>query len=145
MRIFKVLSILALFLAGPVALAQEPAAIPTTPSSPKPLQVIRFVPTGEKRTIGSVTALFPDCSSRGPIVGRVIEQPEHGEVSLVNGDVFPNMVATSPLTACNSKRVPGLMINYQSEANFIGEDNMKIFWIFPDGSGAQWDYRVIVK
>jgi hypothetical protein len=121
-RIFKVLSVLALFLTGTTALAQEPATIPTTPSSPKPLQLIRFVPTGEERIIGIVTALYPDCSSRGPTVGRVIEKPAHGEVSFVTGDVFPNMPSTSPLSACNSKRVPGLMINYHSESNFIGEE-----------------------
>jgi hypothetical protein len=145
MRIFKILSVLSLFLTGPTALAQEPAAIPTTPSSPKPIQLIRFVPTGEERTIGSVTALNPDCSSRGPTVGRVIEKPAHGEVSLVPGDIFPTFVPTSPLAACNSKRVPGLMINYHSESDFIGQDNMEIFLIFPDGSGAQWNYMLIVK
>jgi hypothetical protein len=36
-------------------------------------------------------------------------------------------------------------VKYRSEANFIGEDNMKVFWIFPDGSGGQWDYTLIVK
>jgi hypothetical protein len=44
-----------------------------------------------------------------------------------------------------SKRTPGLMINYRSEQDFIGQDNMKIFLIFPDGSGAKWDYMLIVK
>jgi hypothetical protein len=43
-----------------------------------------------------VTALYPDCSSRGPIVSRVVEKPAHGEVSFETGDVFPVYAQTSP-------------------------------------------------
>jgi hypothetical protein len=141
-RIFKILAFLALCLGSQIVLAQE---APPIPAMPKPTNVTRFIPSGEARTIGSVTALNPDCSSRGPIVGRVVEKPTHGEVSFEIGDIFPTYVQTSPLFACNSKRAPGLMINYRSEQDFIGQDNMKIFLIFPDGSGAQWDYMLIVK
>lgn len=142
LRTFKILAVLALCLGNQVVLAQE---APPTPALPKPVNVTRFVPTGEGRTIGSVTALNPDCSSRGPIVARVVEKPAHGDVTFENGDIFPNYVQTSPLVACNSKRTPGLMINYRSEQDFIGQDNMKLFLIFPDGSGVQWDYMLIVK
>jgi hypothetical protein len=142
LQTFKILAVLALCLEDQVVVAQE---APPTPALPKPLNVTRFVPSNEGRTIGTVTALNPDCSSRGPIVARVIEKPEHGDVSFENGDVFPTYVQTSPLATCNSKRTPGLAINYRSEQDFIGQDNMKVFLIFPDGSGAQWDYMLIVK
>jgi hypothetical protein len=142
LRILKMFAFVALCLGDKIVVAQE---APPAPALPKPISVTRFVPSGEGRTIGSVTALNPDCSSRGPTVGRVVEKPAHGEVSFEIGDIFPNYVQTSPLFACNSKRAPGLMINYRSEQDFIGQDNMKIFLIFPDGSGAQWDYMLIVK
>jgi hypothetical protein len=141
-RIVAVAVVLAWGLGGPAVVAQEG---PPTPALPKPVSVTRFVPTGEERTIGSVVALYPDCSSRGPIVGRLVEKPTHGEVRFEAGDVFPSLVPTSPLVGCNSKRAPGLMINYRSEPDFIGQDDMKVFLIFPDGSGAQWDYMLIVK
>ena len=117
----------------------------TTLDVPKPVTISRFVPSGEERTIGTATAQYPDCSSRGSIVARVIEKPAHGDVSFENGDIFPNYVPTLPLSACNAKRAPGLMINYRSKKDFTGQDNMKVFLIFPDGSGLQWDYMVIVK
>lgn len=142
LRVFKKLTVLAFCLGDHVVLAQE---APATPAMPKPVAISRFVPSGEERTIGTVTSQNPDCSSRGPIVARVIEKPAHGDVSFENGDVFPNHVPTSPLSACNSKRTPGLMINYRSERDFTGQDNMKVFLIFPDGSGSQWDYMLIVK
>jgi hypothetical protein len=142
LRTFKILAVPALCLGGQISAAQEG---PPTPALPKPINVTRFVPTGEVRTIGKVVALNPDCSSLGPIVGRVVEKPAHGEVGFEIGDVFPTYAQTSPLSPCNSKRTPGLMINYRSEQDFIGQDNMKVFLIFPDGSGAQWDYMLIVK
>jgi len=142
LRILKILAVLALCLGDQIVLAQE---APPAPALPKPTNITRFVPSGEGRTIGSVTALNPDCSLRGPIVGRVVEKPMHGEVGFETGDIFPTYVQTSPLFACNSKRTPGLMINYRSEQDFIGQDNMKVFLIFPDGSGVQWDYMLIVK
>jgi len=142
LRVFNVLAVLAVCLGNHIAVAQE---APPTPAFPKPINFTRFVPSGEGRTIGQVTALYADCSSRGPIVGRVIEKPAHGEVTFEPGDIFPAYVQNTPLFACNSKRAPGLMINYRSEQDFIGQDNMKIFLIFPDGSGAQWDYMLIVK
>jgi hypothetical protein len=74
-------------------------------------------------------------------VARVVEKPAHGDVSFENGDIFPNY-GTSPLSACNSKRVPGLMISYRSEKDFIGQDNMKVFLIFPDGSARAFDEKV---
>jgi hypothetical protein len=75
---------------------------PPTPALPKPINVTRFIPTGEVRTIGKVVALNPDCSSLGPIVGRVVEKPAHGEVSFEIGDVFLTYAQTSPLSPCNS-------------------------------------------
>ena len=142
LRIFQIIAVLALCLGDQIVVAQE---APPTPALPKPINVTRFVPSSEGRTIGSVTALNPDCSSRGPVVGRVVEKPAHSEVSFEIGDIFPTYVQTSPLFVCNSKRTPGLMINYRSEQDFIGQDNMKVFLIFPDGSGAEWDYILIVK
>jgi hypothetical protein len=124
------------------AVAQE---APPAPALPRPVSATRFVPSSEGRTIGTVTALNPDCSSRGPIVARVVEKPAHGDVGFENGDVFPNYVQTSPLFACNSKRTPGLMISYRSKQDFIGQDNMKVFLIFPDGSVTRWDFTLIVK
>src|SRR5947208_1032360 len=132
-------------LAAAAALAQEPPAASVAPTMPKPIKVIRFVPAGEEWSVGTLASLYPDCSSRGRIVARVTDKPRHGEVTSTDGDVFPNMASNSPLAVCNSKRSPGLTIRYRSEADFVGEDSMKVFLIIPDGSAAEWDYELIVK
>ncbi len=143
--------------AGCAALAQEspgatstpaaPAAAPVAPAPPpaRPIQINRFVPSGEERTIWFFAANFPDCSSRGPTVARVLEKPEHGDASLVAGDSFPAFGSNSPLASCNSRKTQGLMVNYRSAPDYTGEDRLRLFVIFPDGSGGEWNYTLIVK
>ncbi len=92
-----------------------------------------------------MTTLFPDCSSRGPTVARVIDKPVRGEVTFAQIDSFPFYGANSTLAVCNTKKVPGLSINYRSEADYVGEDRMKLFIIFADGSGGEWNFTLIVK
>jgi len=125
MSIAIVLAAFAWCLLDHIALAQEASS---TPDIPKQFRNTRFVPSGEVQTIGTTTALYPDCSPRGPIVARVVEKPAHGEVSFESGDVFPTYPQRSPFFACNSKRAPGLMVNYRSEQDF-GQDNMKVYLI----------------
>ena len=70
-------SIIAILALTPPALAQEtPPAPPVPPSAPNrtepvPLNLNRFVPSAEERTVAFFSALFPDCSSKGEIVGRI--------------------------------------------------------------------------
>ena len=142
LRILKILAVVASCLVDHMAVAQEG---PSSPDLPIVRKFTRFVPSGEGRTIGSVTALYPGCSSMGSIVGRVVERPARGEVSFDTSNIFPNYPQTSPLFSCNSKRAPGVTINYRPERDFIGQDSMKIFLIFLDGSGAEWEYILIMK
>src|SRR5262245_8357804 len=86
-RILRVLAVLELYLGDEGVIAQ---AAGSTPAFRKPLTCTRFVPSGEGQTVGTVTALNPDCASKAPIVARVVEKPAHGDVSFENGDIFPN-------------------------------------------------------
>ena len=107
-------------LCAPPSMAQEGAA--ETVTMPKPLSVSRFIPTGEERTIGFVASLYPDCTTRGPIVARVIKPPVHGAMTFGNASSFPNYNATSPLASCNGKKAPSLAIDYKSEDGYVGPD-----------------------
>jgi hypothetical protein len=126
-------------LGVPPAMAQEGAA--ETITMPKPLSISRFIPTGEERTIG----LFPDCTSRGPIVARIIKEPAHGAMTFDNANSFPNFNANSPLASCSGKKAAGLGIVYKSEDGYVGPDGADIFMMFPDGSAAEWHYLILVR
>jgi len=132
----------ALLCATP-SMAQEGA--PETITMPKPLSISRFIPTCEERTVGFVASLFPDCTSRGPIVARIIKPPAHGAMTFGNATSFPNYNATSPLSSCNSKKASGLNIDYKSEDGYVGPDGVYIFMMFPDGSAAEWHYLILVR
>ena len=130
-------------LCAPPSMAQEGAA--ETITMPKPLSISRFIPTGEERTVGFVASLFPDCTSRGPIVARIIKEPAQGVMTFGNATSFPNYNATSPLSSCNNKKASGLNIDYKSEDGYVGPDGVDIFMMFPDGSAAEWHYLILVR
>ena len=131
------------FLCAPASVAQEGVA--ETIAMPKPVNVSRFVPSGEERTIGYVASLFPDCASRGPIVGRVIKAPAHGAVTFANAESFPNYAAASKLATCNDKKSSGLNVVYKAEDGYLGEDGAEIFLMFSDGTASEWHYFILVK
>jgi hypothetical protein len=131
------------------ALAQEGTREATTDNPaitmPKPIAISRFVPSGEERNIGFVVALFPDCSSRGLTVGRLVKPPAHGTMTFAAAESFSTYPATSRLASCNERKSPGLNITYKSNDAYVGEDEAEIFLIFPDGSGAEWHYLILVR
>jgi hypothetical protein len=131
------------FLCAPASVAQEGAA--ETIAMPKPINVSRFIPAGEERTMSFVASLFPDCASRGPIVGRIIKAPAHGAVTFANAESFPDYNATNKLWSCNDKRSSGLNVVYKAEDGYLGDDTADIFLMFPDGSAAEWHYFILVK
>ncbi len=140
MRTFCSLFLLA-SLCAPAA-ADETATPAVT--MPAPVNISRFVPTGEERRIGFVASLFPDCTSRGPIIARVTKAPAHGTVTSASADSFPSYVATNRLSSCNEKKSPGLDIFYKSEDGYLGTDEVTLFLIFPDGTAAEWRYSMMV-
>ena len=139
--------LLVLVLSVTPALAQQSTSEPSPATAPqiKPSNFTRFVPTGEERTIGFVASVFPDCSLRGPVVGRTTKPPSHGAVSLVAADSFIQAAPGSRLEICNEKKKPGLNITYKSENGYTGDDSMQVFLMFPDGSAGEWNYTIIVK
>jgi hypothetical protein len=131
------------FLCIAPSVAQDGGA--DTITMPKPVNVSRFIPSGEERTMNFVVSLFPNCASRGPIVGRIINPPAHGTVTFDNAGSFPNYATTNPLVSCNDKKSSGLNIVYKAEDGYLGQDRADIFLIFPDGTGAEWHYLILVK
>jgi hypothetical protein len=153
MRLKPLLVLLAVpLLSGPFAAhaVQVPAVPPTggKPDAPMPIPVLpltRVVPKGEARSIAFFAYLYPDCSSQGPVVARILEQPRHGSVTFDKIDSFPRYPTASPLASCNAKKVPGLRMTYETEENFEGFDTYRVLTINPDGSAAEYDLKVWVR
>jgi hypothetical protein len=146
------LSLLSVLAAAMLALTDLVAAQETPPPVPpanipdlRPVNLNRFVPSAEERTVAFYSSLFPDCSTKGPIVGRVVAKPSHGAVNFVQTDSFPLYGTASTLAVCNNKKVQGLNINYKSDDGYVGEDNATLLLIFPDGFASQLQILFLVR
>lgn len=132
-------------LAAPADPIPPATLVPPPVQAPPALPILRVVPKGEARTIAFFASLFPDCSSQGPVVIRILDQPRHGTVAFAEADSFPRYAPASPLGACNSRKVPGLRMIYTAEDGFEGLDGFRIFVINADGTGYESDVRVSVR
>ena len=140
----KRIGLFAVILVAPSAYGQSgspPAAKPPLTRG----EISRFVPSGEKWMIGFFTSLWPDCTLRGRVVGSVTTPPQHGLLAFAPLDSFPSFPPTNAQAKCNENKIAGQGLYYTSEQGFAGEDSANIFLIYPDGSGGEIHYTIIVK
>jgi Domain of unknown function (DUF4189) len=140
----KRIGLFAVILVAPSAYGQSgppPAAKPPLTRG----EISRFVPSGEKWMIGFFTSLWPDCTLRGRVVGSVTTPPQHGLLAFAPLDSFPSFPPTNAQAKCNENKIAGQGLYYTSEQGFAGEDSADIFLIYPDGSGGEIHYTIIVK
>ncbi|SFU41489.1 hypothetical protein SAMN02799631_00556 [Methylobacterium sp. 174MFSha1.1] len=121
--------------------APAPGGFPALPATP----YFRVVPMNEARAIGFFTSLFPDCSVQGPVVARLVEAPKHGSVRFTAEASFPRYAPSSPLAACNPRKVEGLKMIFEAAEGYEGLDAFRVLLIQPDGSATQLDVRVSVR
>lgn len=129
------------------AFGSDPMASPAPPaeSAAATFNLERMVPKGEARTIAFYSSLFPDCSSQGPVVIRILRPPTHGTVTLEPAQSFPQYVSSSPLVECNSRKVPGKKMVYEGEEGYEGGDSFRILVINADGSGYESEVKISVR
>lgn len=135
-------------LAAPAVEPPVPPMAAPTPDRPVPIPVFpltRVVPKGEGRSIAFFSYLYPDCSSQGPVVARLLEPPRHGTVAFAQADSFSRYAPGSPLAACVAKKVPGLRMTYETQEGFEGLDTFRVLTINPDGTAAEYEVKVWVR
>jgi hypothetical protein len=137
------------------AVAGQPAVSPGQPAvapgqsaaSPgtRTIMASKTAATGMPLILNSATALNPDCSLIDVPSARVTQPPVHGEVRLIHRDAFPNYPASDRHAACNSVKVPSVVAEYTSAAEFTGSDYTVVEFIFPDGKEAEIKFAITVK
>jgi hypothetical protein len=80
-------------------------------------------------------ALTPTCdlSTEPPPVVTVVAPPAHGTVNVVNNYGYPTFSPNSPLSKCNTVRIPGQEIVYTPATNYAGPDFTSVKLYFSDG------------
>lgn len=90
-------------------------------------------------------SLNPDCSSRGQIVARLTQSPQHGRVVIRNGSGFPNLASSNSHSVCNTRRVPGVEAYYRPVAGYVGFDSASFDVIFPTGNYQQTTSNIQIR
>ena len=92
----------------------------------------RVIPSGKQLILFNATSVNPDCSALGNVEVRVAQGPEHGKVSIRRTRVFPNYAAVNLRSACNARRVAGVLVTYVSQRGYVGDDLVVIEVFFPN-------------
>src|SRR5262249_24239725 len=105
---------------------------------------IKYVPSGEKRHFWFLVAVDVDCTTKLEIIVRVDKPPSNGKIQLVPGEGFGFWPPDNPRHNCNTKKVKGLNLFYQSNPKFAGEDEFSLFVLWPEGQARQVNYKIYV-
>ncbi|WP_145980783.1 hypothetical protein [Magnetospirillum sp. ME-1] len=101
--------------------------------------------SGTKQYIRSYLAINPDCSSMGLSKATVVTEPEHGQVIVENGEAYPDFDKDNVRVRCNDRKVPAVLIFYQSEAGFTGADRMVLDTVMASGMFYRHEFTINVR
>ena len=107
-------------------------------------QADKAVASGKPLILYEGYSTNPDCSSAGNVVVRVVQPPEHGRVSIRPAGVFPRFPEANIRSACNRRRVPGVLATYVSQRGYLGPDFVVLEVLFPAGSGGRIRFPIRV-
>lgn len=119
-----------------------------TPSHGEPVyQTMSETVQGSERThIGEYVAWEADCASK-PLKIEMIDPPKHGELSQEDGPVEIAGVTTGTMGQCQGREITGILLYYQADAGFRGEDVFKFRYRYvePDDEPVVVTFTVKVE
>jgi len=131
---------------APPATATAPTNAVATKAPAPPIDVVsKVVFSGKQQILLGHISVKPDCTSAGLANVRVVEAPKHGKVTFVEETGSSNFPKENPRNACNGLKLPVLNAKYQSDADYVGNDMVKVDVIFPDGAYRTEVINISVK
>ena len=101
--------------------------------------------SGQPVRVAFATSLNPDCSVQGEVTPRLTTAPEHGTLTFVKTTDFAHYLEPNPRTACNTKRVEGVRVEYRSAPGYLGDDQVVYDMFFPGGQSNHVTAHITVK
>jgi hypothetical protein len=130
----RLITALLFFSVWPVA-AQE---ISTPPAN-------RIALSGERVRIGFSYDLNADCSSKGEVKSRMLEQPKNGVVEMVTEKGFTVYAKDDQKFRCNEKQSDIYSYYYKSREDFKGKDKVVIEVFYPSGTYRKRLFNIDVR
>jgi hypothetical protein len=135
--------------APPAAPAAPAAAVkastPTSGKEPQTLELTRAATAEQKSRLDFLYDLQPDCSSAGKLVVRILEQPQHGTLSIENGQALTDFPQDDRRAACNAHQSDGTLVFYQPGADYRGADSITLSVTLPVAGDLKRHYAIDVK
>jgi len=137
--------------AAAAAAAPTAAAAPaqtstaTSDNDSQTLELTRAAAAEQKSRLDFFYDLAPDCSSAGKLVVRVLEQPQHGTLSIENGQALTDFPQGDRRAACNMHQSDGTLVFYQPGADYRGADSITLAVTLPAGGDRRRHYAIDVK
>ncbi len=135
--------------APPGTSAAAAAAVKTAAPAPgegsQALELTRAAAAEQKSRLDFLYDLQPDCSSAGKLVVRVLEQPQHGTLSVENGQALTDFPQDDQRAACNAHQSDGTLVFYQPSADYHGADSIILSVTSPVAGDRQRHYAIEVK
>jgi hypothetical protein len=131
---------------NPPAAENPPArSAPNATTSSQPVEIPRVVASGQKLRLEFLYSIQPDCSSAGQTTVRILEKPQHGAVTVENGQGFTNFPKDNQRYECNMRKSDGILVFYDPEPEFSGKDSVTLDVIFPLGQSSTRHYSIDVR
>ena len=109
-----------------------------------PRIVRRDVPSGQRSVLTFSYGVKPDCTSSGMPTFTPTALPAHGVIEIRAAKGRPSFAADSPFVACNANPVPGMALLYAPSPGFVGEDNLTVQEMPPNGIARSFRFDLNV-
>jgi hypothetical protein len=109
------------------------------------LELTRVATAEQKLQLDFIHYIWSDCKSIGPVTVRVLEQPQHGALSIEYGQAFTDFPADDKRAACNARESKGTLVFYQPNADYRGADSITVSALSESGHALTRHYSIDVK
>jgi hypothetical protein len=126
-----------------------PDAVAASPNSEvlwhQTLELTRVAAVEQKSRLDFLYKILPGCSSAGRLTVRVVEQPQHGALSIEQGQASTDFPKDDGRAACNTRQSDGTLVFYQPSADYRGADSITLYVVSPLGDAVTRHYAIDVK
>lgn len=121
--------------------AAKPAAAPPSAAAP----TVRGAVSGVKQFVRDYMSVNPDCSSIGYAKVTVVTEPSWGKVIVEEGESYPNFTRENIRSRCNDRKLPAVLVYYQSEPGFVGTDRLTLEVVTVSGTFYHQEFLINVR
>ena len=124
----------------------QPAPAPARVVVPAVPQIIhKTAIAGQATKLDFSNSLNPDCSVRSIPTIRIVEQPMHGTVQVLEREDYPLFAPNNIHFVCDKNKVKGAAADYIPAPGYLGPDQLTMEILNDEGSDHTYRIAITVK